>query len=604
VVDIVVSTGPVVAVVPDVVGQPQATAEANIIAATLVVGSVTTAHSPTVPSGSVISQNPIGGMNAAPGSAVDLVISLGPEPAVPASLTVQLSSLLVGSGGSVTVTSTVFDGLAAPIVPTLPVTYQVLPGTGAAGTAPTLVGNQVNTSADTRGSYIVRGTVDGTAITDDQQFAVIDGNATATNAAKFVKLGTAESTIAARIDDLLRAYQSFGPASDVTAARTAMAAALTTVPITGRHAMTRSTAVAPETGFLPSEGAIAAQFPLTAHDVAFGNLVIQIRSKLDEISAFYNALSPDGTVGGTNSVEQLNTLNGQLSSLLTQLRTLNVTPRGVVRYAPYINRLMGDAVPMHLHALTNRTISIAQQYPDPANVPVGVARMLGAQQFFLAINANKSVVTPGAFYGQTQPAFFGLLGLMSGMSIQMNLVNELYGEIMWEVSDMIAVLAVNGMLTSYLNAAALGDIVSGASLSFHASGIGGSQIEAYGIDQTDVGGTETWFIGTEAFSAVRDVIENFLAVTDIESPQDLWDFFNDLAEAVGDAQEAYENAHTQPDEVYGGWCILDDSSSCTALVFNSGFPDVTTGRFPAPVIILINNKNNLSWGQGIFNFVP
>jgi len=64
--------------VPDVLGQTQANAEAAIIAADLVAGTITTANSPTVPEGSVISQNPVGGTSVAQGSPVDMIISLGP----------------------------------------------------------------------------------------------------------------------------------------------------------------------------------------------------------------------------------------------------------------------------------------------------------------------------------------------------------------------------------------------------------------------------------------------------------------------------------------------------------------------------------------------
>ena len=64
--------------VPDVTGQAQATAEANIVAAGLTVGTVTTASSQTVPAGDVISQDPTGGSTAPVGSAVDLVVSTGP----------------------------------------------------------------------------------------------------------------------------------------------------------------------------------------------------------------------------------------------------------------------------------------------------------------------------------------------------------------------------------------------------------------------------------------------------------------------------------------------------------------------------------------------
>ena len=70
-VDVVFDTEVAPVLVPDVVNQTQAAAEAAIVAASLLVGSVTTAQSDTVPAGSVISQNPIGGASALPGTAVD-----------------------------------------------------------------------------------------------------------------------------------------------------------------------------------------------------------------------------------------------------------------------------------------------------------------------------------------------------------------------------------------------------------------------------------------------------------------------------------------------------------------------------------------------------
>jgi hypothetical protein len=72
-------------------------------------------------------------------------------------------------------------------------------------------------------------------------------------------------------------------------------------------------------------------------------------------------------------------------------------------------------------------VSIAQQYPDPVNLPGGVARLPGASQFFAALKARREALSPGSFYQQTQPAFFGLIGLIGGSSLQMKLVNEIYG---------------------------------------------------------------------------------------------------------------------------------------------------------------------------------
>ncbi len=71
---------PAVVLVPNVVGQTQSTAQSMITSVALVVGTITQAYSDTVPTGRVISQNPVGGSTAIVGSAVDLTISKGPDP--------------------------------------------------------------------------------------------------------------------------------------------------------------------------------------------------------------------------------------------------------------------------------------------------------------------------------------------------------------------------------------------------------------------------------------------------------------------------------------------------------------------------------------------
>jgi hypothetical protein len=63
--------------VPNVVGMAQTTAQSTITASGLTVGVISQSYSDTVAAGNVISQSPIGGSSAAPGSSVSLVISLG-----------------------------------------------------------------------------------------------------------------------------------------------------------------------------------------------------------------------------------------------------------------------------------------------------------------------------------------------------------------------------------------------------------------------------------------------------------------------------------------------------------------------------------------------
>jgi beta-lactam-binding protein with PASTA domain/Ca2+-binding RTX toxin-like protein len=64
--------------VPNVIGQTEASATAELTAANLEVGLITTDNSNTVPEGSIISQDPAAGTQVAAGSQVALVRSLGP----------------------------------------------------------------------------------------------------------------------------------------------------------------------------------------------------------------------------------------------------------------------------------------------------------------------------------------------------------------------------------------------------------------------------------------------------------------------------------------------------------------------------------------------
>ena len=127
--------------VPDVVGLSQAEAEAAIVGSGLTVGSVTTANSDTVPAGNVIGQNPTAGSSVAPGTAVDLEVSLGPAlvtvPDVAGLSEAGAEAAIVGSGLTVgDVTTTTSDTVPAGDV----ISQNLTAGTSVApGTAVDLV---------------------------------------------------------------------------------------------------------------------------------------------------------------------------------------------------------------------------------------------------------------------------------------------------------------------------------------------------------------------------------------------------------------------------------------------------------------------------------
>ena len=66
--------------VPDVINQPEASAETSLTNANLITGQISHANHPTIAAGSVFGQTPPGGAVAQFGAAVDLSISTGPGP--------------------------------------------------------------------------------------------------------------------------------------------------------------------------------------------------------------------------------------------------------------------------------------------------------------------------------------------------------------------------------------------------------------------------------------------------------------------------------------------------------------------------------------------
>lgn len=99
VITILVSTGPETTIVPNVVNQTQATAEASITGAGL-TPQVQLAPSPSVPAGNVIDQDPDPGTELTVGSPVAILVSTGPPPTTTtSSTTTSTTSTTADDGG-------------------------------------------------------------------------------------------------------------------------------------------------------------------------------------------------------------------------------------------------------------------------------------------------------------------------------------------------------------------------------------------------------------------------------------------------------------------------------------------------------------------------
>lgn len=98
-VNLVVAADP--SIVPYVVGMTQSAASTALVNADLTVGTIMLVYSDTAPEGQVIQQGTAAGTAVAPGTAVNLVVSRGPEPQVPAvgaPALLLLATVLAGLG--------------------------------------------------------------------------------------------------------------------------------------------------------------------------------------------------------------------------------------------------------------------------------------------------------------------------------------------------------------------------------------------------------------------------------------------------------------------------------------------------------------------------
>jgi beta-lactam-binding protein with PASTA domain len=96
---LIVSSGPPMASTPDVEGLTQAAATSAITGAGLTLGTITTVSNATVPAGEVIAQSPVAGTLVAPGTAVSLTVSSGPE------IPLAVDRIVVSEGVSTRVTA-------------------------------------------------------------------------------------------------------------------------------------------------------------------------------------------------------------------------------------------------------------------------------------------------------------------------------------------------------------------------------------------------------------------------------------------------------------------------------------------------------------------
>jgi beta-lactam-binding protein with PASTA domain len=247
---LVVSTGPALVPVPNVIGLTQSAAGTALTTATLTTGTMTQAASATVAAGSVISQNPVAATLVPPGTAVTLVVSSGPAP-VPVPNVVGLDQSSAGSAvAAATLTTGAVTQAASATVPAGSVISQnpvaatlVAPGTAVAlvvSTGPALVPvpNVIGLTQSAAGTALTAVTLTTGTVTQATSAAVAAGNVISQSpvAATLVAPGTAVALVVSSgpaqvsVPDVIGLTQSAAGASLTTATLTTGVVTLATSP--------------------------------------------------------------------------------------------------------------------------------------------------------------------------------------------------------------------------------------------------------------------------------------------------------------------------------------------------------------------------------------
>ncbi|MCC6536048.1 MAG: PASTA domain-containing protein, partial [Bryobacterales bacterium] len=165
-VHIVVSKGQAPIVVPNLIGQPGASAQTTVSSLGF-TPAVTRVFSATVPAGEVIAQAPAGGTLLAPPAAVSLTVSAGNG------LVLQLSRSFTTADAPIMFSVLATDESGTPIAAP-PLVYSVATLlTPSAGPLPTVSGNSILPDTATRGSFRITGTHTASGRTVVADFVVV-----------------------------------------------------------------------------------------------------------------------------------------------------------------------------------------------------------------------------------------------------------------------------------------------------------------------------------------------------------------------------------------------------------------------------------------------
>lgn len=543
-----------------------------------------------------------------------LVWSFTASGAAPAAISLALNQGVIAAGDALTVTPTVTDASGQALNPQPAVALQVLmPANGALGAAPTISGNQVLTSADTRGGFELQATLGG--LTAKVGFVVVANNGQSANSGQFADLSANHASIINNLG-LLRDAVARG---DNAAVATLKAALADTSSHIDPNTLYFGSAYAPDIGFVSDAAKLsAAGLNPTPADAAHATALAQLQAKLAQITALLN--STTGTDAENTAL--LVQYQADLAAIAAQLKDPQAQPsaHGVVANAALLNQLLTQDMPIAMRAMAQRAVSqaavsmLSVQAPG-ANSAAALAIKATAAPRSAEGGAGPRALAawPRATASGPQPQFL-LSGLLNALGPIGKLIDGMYGQGLSQIQNMMTLLITKDLLDKLLTQTLVieGVHAGAALLGPYAYNYPDSTIELTNTSAAEMQGADAYLIGASAVNALTSLGKSLQPPKEAKSFKEVFDYFKGIVDAIKSVGEAYELAHQLPAQIVDNsfsenfGCLVSLSDSCVEMQYPNGFKNVAGGeRFSFTVLILVRSGGpKPKYGSIVTNFAP
>jgi hypothetical protein len=560
-----VSRGPAPVTVPRIVGLDLLNADARLFDAGLQLGATDYVNRDDVPIGTVIEQDPAPGRDALPDSAVAVRVSGGPR----IGITLDGPVLMAGQSSPLDITVYASNGVPLDPQPSIVLSIEAVAG-ASGGPVPTVGGGLIETSAGSRGEYLLHVDLPASSERFSQGLVVMAPIADGPSGSIFAEL--AEQIEEA--DRLIRLLDAAVIANDVPAIQ-AIAAQLQTLQSSLSVDRIRDlTPLVYEGDGVPPDPAtaIGMGFLPGADDAAFVQTTGLFAQKLAQMAELIaNPQVPNAT---------LFDLNQQLLAAGAQLAPLEPGVPGVLSGH-------GPAVEVLSH-----------------RIPALLAADLRAVRQALV---DAGLLGPAAPPRMAKAVRFTLAGMLSAVRIRNNIIKRVYRPLIGDVVRAAVILVAGNGLVSYANQGSLLGIVTAASLSIHVSNVPNSVAEGFG-HEAYAPANSTILIGPDKLAQALAILSSGLSIArNLKDLNSLKANLKGAADIGNNTVSLVKGAILSPGSVRGG-CILDPRPGCQQLVYPDGFKSayVNDGplALPAPVLVVTFGLSSGNVGAYVAVFLP